>query len=403
MKTRLSNLTNSRQSRGFVLMAAVLLLGVVSMAVLLSSLSPSNVANEQSKKTQLALKEAKQAVLGYIALDSPASNDLAENGLTPQTNLKPGSIPCPDRDDDNDSGLHDYAFGNCVGSVYTYRFPGKEFLTGELRDSANEKLWYAISREFRVGSTAALNSLTEATLKINGHGEYVAVILAPGTALSGQTRNDPAVRSHFLEDENADNPTNFTLGVHSDHFNDRLIGISQKEWEDAVLRRVANEVLGKLNAYRATHGSFPRPAALTGAPDRAMTSSDDAYAGLLPVSQLWPEPQAPITQEKKNKDWFAQNEWYRLMYYVIAPAFAPGGDGHCNDLSQCLTLRNGDIDTKGIKALLIYAGREKDGQKRDTPTVAAYLEGEENAGNTDNLFELPPSGSASNDRFYIIK
>ena len=381
-----------KASRGFVLMAALLLLGLVSMAVLLSSLSSTEAATQQALRTQLALKEAKEAVLGYILLDDP----------DPENTLKPGSIPCPDRDNDSDSDFFDNPGNNC-GGVYLNRLPEKNFRTGELRDASNENLWYAISPGFRSGNLQAVNSLTPATLSIDDQGDYVAVILAPGSPLPNQSRTDPTIRTDFLEDPTASIPPKF-ISTSTDPFNDRLIGISHKEWEDAVVRRVANEILKKLTTFKTKQGFFPPPAALTTTPTRALSSGQSISEGFLPVNQLWPAPEIPITQEKKNADWFAQNEWYKLIYYVLAPAFKENNVlGNCDDPAQCLILRNSGVETTRIKALVIFAGRPLAGQNRNTTnSVAAFLEGEENT-DGDNTFELPAPGSTSNDRFYIIK
>ena len=392
------SLTSMKASRGFVLMAALLLLGLVSMAVLLSSLSSTEAATQQALRTQLALKEAKEAVLGYILLDGPTGET-----------LKPGSIPCPDRDNDNDSGQYDYAFGNCIGSVYIYRFPGKDFRTGELRDSANEKLWYAISPEFRAGSTKALNSLTPTNLTIDGQGEYVAVVLAPGAPLAGQTRTDSAPRENYLESSNASGTFQFvttkaleegeTAEQAKTKFNDRLIGITKKEWEDAIVRRVASDITARIQA-NIVAGVLPAAMPLSAYPTSPDGTSPLPWngdptvtRGLLPASQLW-----------AASDWARKNEWYKVVYYVIAPAFADGGTQDCSsDSSQCLTLRSGSNETRNIKALIIFAGSTYDGQTRSaSSSVADFLEGGENT-DGDNTFELPAPGSTSNDRFYIIK
>lgn len=386
-----------KASRGFVLMAALLLLGLVSMAVLLSSLSSTEAATQQALRTQLALKEAKEAVLGYILLD-------AAGGST----QKPGSIPCPDRDNDNDSDLFDNPGNNC-GGFYINRLPGKNFRTGELRDSGNEKLWYAISPGFRSGSPDAVNSLTPTTLSVDGQGEYVAVILAPGAPLPGQTRTDSASRANYLESSNASGTFQFvttkaleegeTAEQAKTKFNDRLIGITKKEWEDAIVRRVASDVIGRIKA-KIVAGVLPAampPSAYSTSPDGNSPqpwNGDPTFTrGLLPASQLW-----------AASDWARKNEWYKVVYYVIAPAFAAGGTQDCSsDSSQCLTLRNGSNETKNIKALIVFAGSAYDGQTRsESFSVADYLEGEENT-NNDNVFELPAPGSTSNDRFYIIK
>lgn len=386
-----------KASRGFVLMAALLLLGLVSMAVLLSSLSSTEAATQQALRTQLALKEAKEAVLGYILLD-------ATGGST----LKPGSIPCPDRDSDNDSDFFDNPGNNC-GGVSLNRFPGKNFRTGELRDASNEKLWYGISPGFRSGSPDAVNSLTPATLGIDDQGDYVAVILAPGAPLAGQTRTDSATRDNYLESSNASGTFQFvttkaleegeTAEQVKTKFNDRLIGITKKEWEDAIVRRVASDITARIQA-NIVAGVLPAAMPLSAYPTSPDGTSPLPWngdptvtRGLLPASQLW-----------AASDWARKNEWYKVVYYVIAPAFADGGTQDCSsDSSQCLTLRSGSNETRNIKALIIFAGSTYDGQTRSaSSSVADFLEGGENT-DGDNTFELPAPGSTSNDRFYIIK
>lgn len=404
MKYRNASPKTITRARGFVLMAAVLLLGMVGMAVLLSSLSSTNMATQQSLRTQLALKEAKEAVLGYILLDAP------------NTTPKPGSIPCPDRNNDNTSDRYDYAFGNCIDSVYVYRFPGKEFRTGELRDSANEKLWYAISPMFRAGSTEPLNSsLTPPTLRIDDQGEYVAVILAAGAPLAGQARTDATLRSHFLESDNASASAAFVTGVKNAFkdipFNDLVIGITKQEWSDTLLRRVSAEIVKSLVDHRlGVFYPWPTPlvnanavlaARLPSPPDSPTPwmGVEGTPHGLLPARMLWP----PVSEDDpwpKKQPWQSKNDWHQLFYYIVAPAFAPGGDGICNTPSDCLTLKSGGTETTNIKALVVYAGARLDGQSRPG-SVADYLEGEENR-DGNNVFEILPPG-LSNDRFYIIK
>lgn len=380
-------------------MAAVLLLGVVSMAVLLSSLSSSNAATQQAIKTQIALKEVKEAVLGYILLDDP----------NPDLTLKPGSLPCPDLDNDNDNDFNDNVGASCgpTGN-FVYRFPGKNFRVGDLRDASNEGLWYAVSPDFRTTTDAALNSLTPGELRIDGQGEYVAVVLAPGAPLPGQTRSTSSTRTAYLEEENASGTFHLVTfrqpqeGESEEQakskFNDRVLGISKKEWEDAIIRRVSADVLSRIKSHVVATGRPPSPMPLSAyetSPDgRSPTAwnGDSKHSrGLLPASTLW----APT-------DWARKNQWYRVVYYVIAPALA-AGDTDCSASNECLTLLNGGMETKNIKALIIFAGSTHLGQTRsENSTVADYLEGAENQ-DDDNVFELPGTSSTSNDRFYIIK
>ena len=382
--------------RGFVLMAAALLLGIAVAAVLLGNLSARQVELGQEARTPQALDEAKQAVLGYMLLDDTSGGT-----------LRPGSIPCPDANNDGASNLPDNYGNNCSGS-YVNRFPSKNFRTGDLRDAANEKLWYAISAQFRSGATSALNSSTSGTLTLGGQGEYVAVIFAPGRALPGQSRADPSNRAHFLESTNAVSQTGFVseAGASSPaEFNDRLIGISFAEWEKAVVPSVANEVAralieravhrpGTVTKTSATVVSFPWAApfsmyTVTPSSTNAWAGQPSTERGLLPAATLW-----------SNSDWAYKNEWYKFAYYVIAPAFAAGGAGNCNDPSQCLTLVKENKTITNIKALIILAGRPIGSQLRSTaPTVSDFIEGAVNLDN-DNVFATVADGS--NDYFYAI-
>ena len=405
MKSSLASISQAR-SRGFVLMAAVLLLGVVSMAVLLSSLSSSNAATQQAIKTQLALKEAKEAVLGYILLDAP------------ETTLKPGRIPCPDRDNDNDSDPADNSGNNCGGS-YLNRLPGKNLRIGELRDSGNEKLWYAISPGFRDGSLDAVNSLTPTTLTIDGQGEYVAVVLAPGAPLPAQTRSTSSTRTAYLEEGNASGTANLvTFRQRQENeseeqaktkFNDRVLGISKKEWEDTILRRVSAEVVKAINKNKAgAYFPWATPLSNESPPLTVASSPADPWMGvkgtlrgLLPARKLWP-PLDENDKWPKQQPWQSKNEWHQLFYYVIAPAFADGKSASCIGPNDCLTLRHGSTQTTDIKALVVYAGPRRDGQSRPSTDLTNYLEGAENQDLDDNVFEVLPA-AISNDRFYIIK
>lgn len=386
-------------------MAAMLLLGVVSMAVLLSSLSSSNAATQQAIKTRLALKEAKEAVLGYILLDAP------------ETTLKPGRIPCPDRDSDNDSDLADNSGNNCGGS-YLNRLPGKNLRIGELHDSGNEKLWYAISPGFRDGSLDAVNSLTPTMLTIDGQGEYVAVLLAPGAPLPGQTRNTFATRSAYLEEENASGTVNLvTLRQRQEDeseeqaktkFNDRVLGISKKEWEDTLLRRVSAEILKAIDNNKAgVYLPSATPLENAGAPLTVAQSPPNPWLGvegtlrgLLPARKLWP-PKSETDEWPRHQPWQSKNEWHQLFYYVIAPAFRSGGSATCATPADCLTLRHGATQTTNIKGLVVYVGPPLAGQIRPNNDLKHYLEGDENL-DPDNVFEVL-SAAVSNDRFYIIK
>jgi hypothetical protein len=97
--------------------------------------------------------------------------------------------------------------------------------------------------------------------------------------------------------------------------------------------------------------------------------------------------------------WFVRNEWYRLLYYALAPGHAasaapPRACGTC--------LHVGNLGPAGKqRAILILAGRSLSGAARPTGRLADFLEGA-NA-DLDLDFEIRPVNSAFNDRIVVVE
>lgn len=387
--------TAVNRQRGFIAMAAALLLGVAIVAILLGNLSARQHEINNEARTLKALKEAKQVVLGYITLDSPDSNNLSKS-----PNLKPGSIPCPDTDGNNVSDFPDYAGSSCRFGALVFHFPNKNFLTADLRDSANERLWYAISPGFSTNTSTALNSDTVATLRINGAGEYVAVVAAPQSALAGQTRSNPYDRTAYLEDLNSSAGPNFATQSTS-QFNDILIGISSAEWEAAVSPRVASEIIRRLTDFKIANGFFPWAAPWVANPSRGIASQTAVHQGMLPVADLWPQPSSPINNRAQKKDWFAENEWYRFVYYAVAPAFVYAASGNCAN-EGCLSITLNGMTYNNVKVVFILAGRALPDQTRPSADLENFFESATNH-DGNGAFEYIGISATMNDRIYFIQ
>lgn len=396
--------TALNSQHGFIAMAAALLLGVAIVAILLGNLSARQHEVNNEARTLKALKEAKQAVLGYITLDSPASNDLKED-----SNLIPGSLPCPAASPDGITRVSDYTGTYCRFGALAYRLPSTNFLAGFLTDSANEKLWYSVSRGFSTNETSPINSDTVPTLRIDGREDYVAVIIAPEAALPGQSRDNPGDRSAYLDDANSTAGPYFTTGagLSRESFNDRLVGITRAEWEAAISPRVANEILARLIDYqKANFGHLPFPAQWTATPTRSMMQAG-VPQGMLPVADLWPvppEPPTPPTPQsiaQQKKDWLPSNEWYRFVYYAVAPAMVTGASRDCA-VHECLTVsRNGTV-IDDVKAVLILSGAKLGSQSRPSADLEDYIE---NPSNRDGnaMFVSEAVTPTANDRIYILR
>src|SRR5688572_8050210 len=98
-------------------------------------------------RTRAVLDEARQALIGRAIADAN----------------RPGSLPCPDGDDD---GSADLFVGSACAS-YIGRLPWRTLGIGDLRDDAGERLWYVLSPAFRDHPSAPpLNSDTRGTLMV---------------------------------------------------------------------------------------------------------------------------------------------------------------------------------------------------------------------------------------------
>ena len=99
--------------------------------------------------------------------------------------------------------------------------------------------------------------------------------------------------------------------------------------------------------------------------------------------------------------WFVRNEWYKVMYYAIAPGFAPGGGAACSDSGSitCVQVTNMADPTKQ-RAVVALTGRALSslGQSRPSSALQNYLDASENT-DLDRIFVQSKVGSAFNDRF----
>lgn len=106
--------------------------------------------------------------------------------------------------------------------------------------------------------------------------------------------------------------------------------------------------------------------------------------------------------------WFVRNEWYRLLYYAIAPNHAPGGTLSCIDSGAitCVQVTNLTDPTKQ-RAVLALAGRPLSALSQTRPPTTLplwldnYLDGAENL-NGDSIFIQSPVGRSFNDRFISV-
>lgn len=190
MKTKNQSKALHRKPRQRGAALIILMLAIVLSLVTLVTFRSERKGPEQEaqRKTALALAQAKEALLGYAAMDSN----------------HPGSLPCPDANDDGTSDIYDYSGIYCKAPVG--RLPWKLIRLQDIRDGSGERLWYAVSHAFNANSGIMLNSANSGQITIrdasgaiihdaNTNNGVVAVIMAPGVVLMRQGATSPQNRS----------------------------------------------------------------------------------------------------------------------------------------------------------------------------------------------------------------
>ena len=296
----------ARFQRGFALIAVLALAALIAAFLISSALnrSSADISNERGQRTRDALLQAKTALIAYAA-----SETYQLLRTPPPTGyFQPGALPCPDQDDDGDA--------DCVGALITAtssiigRFPFKTVGADDLRDASGERLWYAISHDFRKlqcsGSTTppnctVINSDTQGQLTVVGTqpaSQVVAIVFAPGPALQGQNRDPANATAHngplnYLEGPpNLSDPVNyvFTTAAPSPTFNDQLLVITKADLmaavEPAVAANIARDIRQLVRNYNTKWGTYPFPMTFSSPP-----SSNTSYygasgqtKGLLPLT-----------------------------------------------------------------------------------------------------------------------
>lgn len=419
------------------------LLMVIVFIGLLMVYSSSDDAEQsrirQKEKTARALALAKEALLSHAIIDAVS---------TAQTSPRPGELPCPDRDNDGaaDGG------SACIPVGW---FPWKTLELEELRDTADERLWYAVSEDFQddgesepvINSAATFNNLLH-ILNTSGveTGTAAAVILAPGSPMPGQTRSaaDSVVADviqQYLEGTNNDSDDTFTNEATS-ALNDQIIVITADELVEKATDVAMREARSVMKRYYRENHFYPYAEFDKWASCDANSASLQRTIGFLPVKSYqdgstWPplseEPNSypgpcpylySLSQQELDvyglRDWFINQDWHKNIFSVIAPACTFDGCAKtggvctgCNTAGTFLSL-NG---TGGIQAMVVNVGAElantvcapgtNHTQARITypgsgyDNLCDYLESVDNTDNNEAFVQQTESGTV-NDEFLIV-
>jgi type II secretory pathway pseudopilin PulG len=386
------------------MLLVVMLFGMAAALLVYGMVDTSSLALRRDKDTAAALAQAKQALIGRAASDDN----------------RPGSLPCPDTDNDGSAELF---VGNDCPS-YIGRLPWKTLGLPDLRDGDGERLWYALSNNFRDhGSAEPINSDTKGNQTVY-HGstalvftaEAVAVIFAPGASFGAQIR-DAALAlcpttgttiarnlcaANYLDAtggaNNATTAGPYVTAQRSDTFNDQLLVITTAELMPLVEQRVATEVRSALLAYKdnSVCACYPWADISDG------TSQTDLNRGRVPTTALpenWGTGTIPALPS-----WFVNNSWRLVIYYSVGRNFLQSGGGACTSCVDPTLTVNGVASKEAVIITPGPAGVS--GAHTNWPFD--YFEDAQNNDHSNDatgndIYVTPSSTAYARDRLYIIR
>ena len=289
------------RQRGAALLISMLLFFIGSMTWLLVQGNIGDGRRTSDKATAAALAEAKAALIGRAAQD--------EN--------RPGSLPCPDIN--NDGNAESFSGSHCPS--YIGRLPWKTLNLPDLRDGHGERLWYALTPELR-DSTAAqpINLQTALQLSLDGTANFAALVLSAGPPLANQSGRPSNTASDYLDGSNGDGDIAYISGPVSPSFNDTVLAISREDIFRTVNMRVLGEIRGPdddapsypyfgLRRYHGDNGTFPWADT-----DNDGESNVGANIGRPPYKDLVFDS-ATYKDHLINPGWLNANKWVKLISY----------------------------------------------------------------------------------------
>lgn len=248
--------------QGYVLLAMLLVMFVSGTSFMLSAVDTRQTValrEQQELVRQLAL--AKEALLAYAANTSALYADA----------MGPGYLPCPDANDsglpDVASGLESSTSGLCPSTTTLGRLPeyvptpNGDFRINDYYADVDQQFWYAVSNlHLRTSTTTTSSNRTDsslARLSLDGTGDIVALIIAPGDAFASQDRSsNQTLYSNYLDSGNGQSSAYVSSG-NPDSFNDQIIAITHDELMQFVGASMASRIREELSSYYQTNGGYP--------------------------------------------------------------------------------------------------------------------------------------------------
>ena len=411
------------------MLLVVMLIGMAAALLVYGMVDTDSLVLQRNNNVAAAFDQAKQALIGRAVVDQN----------------RPGSLPCPDIDNDGVLTLNVDYFSGGVCARLIGRLPWRTLGLPDLRDDAGERLWYALSNVFSDNAaTGPLNSDTQGnrtvyrdSTAVTLTSQAVAVIFAPGTTLAGQIRDGSAVMcsttgttiartlcaANYLEAAGGANNATvagpYIAASRSATYNDQLFVITTSELIPPVEQRVALELRSILQTYKAntacactnlggTPGCYPWADLANGYSDAdPWDPGGGGNRGRIPAlgaaPRDWgtnpcgsPVPTLP--------SWFVNNDWRLVVYYSAGRNFL-GPDPCATCVDSTLT-----VDGVAGKQVVILMPGPLLGTPPRSPVPMSdltywsyYFDDDwENRDNVNDLFVTPTSTAYTRDRIYTI-
>jgi hypothetical protein len=386
--TRARPAARTRQ-RGQTLVAILAILGIGFGVVIYTLLNSTQLTLEAERSTTRALASAAQALIGYAAADDN----------------RPGSLPCPDTDNNGSAQL--YAGSYCPSEIG--RLPWRTLGLPDLRDGSGERLWYAVSRDYarNPSGAPALNSDTAGQLTVTGSAPatgVVAIVFAPGAVVGSQTRDtaNQNLAQNYLEGGNETaGATTFVSAAASTTFNDRLHTLTRDALLAAVEMRVAREARAVLRAFFTANGYLPFA---NGFGDATYRCTLNQFGGRIPrffANDCKASPADPDWNGVTWPSWFFTNNWHTVIFYAVASRCTQPATPGCAAAGSLLTANGTPAPNDSLQALVILPGRALGAQARPCAAVTDCLEDAENT-NGDFIYVKSGLSAAANDRLMVV-
>lgn len=382
--------------RGQALLVLLLMMSVAVVVLVYGSTTEVGRVVKAETRTRAVLVQAKQALIGRAVGDAN----------------RPGSLPCPDGDDDGSADL--FVGSDCP--TYLGRLPWRTLGIGDLRDESGERLWYALSAGFRDHPLApALNSDIRGTLTLYSTSDVtvvtrqaIAIVFAPGVALPGQRRDDVSAlcattiknaprnrcAANYLDStanvSNAAAAGPYITAPAAQLFNDQLASIVAADLMPLVEQRVALELRNALLAYRAKSACACYPWADGGSDG---VSDSGVNRGRIPAVSALPQNWGAGVLPP----YLLSNDWTRVIFYAVGRAALENAGKSC---TTCLDPSLSLDGATGYDVVLITPGYAVATKQRTS--WSDYVDDAANRDN-DDRFVTPLSQLADRDRIYTIR